>query len=87
MFAFLVYSQRCGGKNAFQFPELIATSPLKKEGTIANEEAWQKSQGICSISFPLEENGRGPGVTPTPKVMAAERSPRAASMSTTQPLI
>ena len=47
----------------------------------------QKSQGICSISFPLEENGRGPGVTPTPEVMAAERSPRAASMSTTQPLI
>ena len=33
--------QRCGGKNAFQFPELIATSPLKKEGTFANEEAWQ----------------------------------------------
>ena len=47
----------------------------------------QKRQGICSISFPLEENGRGPGVTPTPKVMAAERSPRAASMSTTQPLV
>ena len=41
VFAFLVYSQRCGGKNAFRFPEVIATSPLKKEGTFANEEAWQ----------------------------------------------
>jgi hypothetical protein len=49
--------------------------------------SMQKSQGICSISFPLEENGRGPGVTPTPKVMAAERSPRAAPMSTTEPFI
>ena len=45
--------------------------------------SMQKSQGICSISFPLG----GPGVTPTPKVMAAERSPRAAPMSTTEPFI
>ena len=26
-------------KNAFRFPEFIATSPFKKEGTFANKEA------------------------------------------------
>jgi hypothetical protein len=43
--------------------------------------------GYLQYLISAKENGRGPGVTPTPEVMAAERSPRVASMSTTQPLI
>ena len=66
--------------------ESAKVSTAKAATKVAPSQTQPKSKHVEEV-VALEENVRGPGVTPTPEVMAAERSPRAASMSTTQPLI